>query len=79
MLEEVDKDRFEEAVREYDEVTRSHPELANAHYNLAVTLERTGQTERARQEYQAYLQLSPDAADAAEVRNRLRKLGSSAH
>jgi len=73
------RERFEEAIREYEEAIRLRPEQATAHYNLAVTLERAGQKERARQEYENYLQLSPDATDAAEVRDHLKKLASSAH
>ena len=67
---------FPASIHEYEEAIRIKPDTMNAHYNLAVVLEKAGQVERARQEYQTYLQLSPDAADSAEVRARLKKMGS---
>jgi Flp pilus assembly protein TadD len=68
---------FDAAIREYEEAIRLQPNEPITHYNLAVALEAAGEKARARQEYEAYLQLSPTAPDAAEVRKHLRELPSS--
>jgi len=65
---------FDAAIREYEEAIRQKPEEPITHYNLAVALEAAGQKARARQEYEAYLQLFPTAPDAGEIRKRLREL-----
>ena len=65
---------FDAAIQEYEQAIQRQPSEPITHYNLAVALEATGQKARARQEYEAYLQLSPAALDAGEVRKRLRDL-----
>jgi Flp pilus assembly protein TadD len=68
---------FDAAIREYEQAIRQQPNEPIAHYNLAVALEASGEKARARQEYETYLQLSPAAPDAAEVRKHLRELPPS--
>ena len=62
------------AIQEYETALRLEPGYANAHYGLAVTLEGAGQHERARKEYEAYLQLLPTAPDADQVRKHLKEM-----
>jgi Flp pilus assembly protein TadD len=69
--------KFDAAIREYEEALRPQPSEPIAHYNFAVALEVAGEKARARQEYEAYLQLSPTAPDAGEVHKHLRELPSS--
>jgi Flp pilus assembly protein TadD len=68
---------FDAAIPEYEEAIRLQPNEPIAHYNIAVALEAAGENARARQEYEAYLQLSPTSPDAGEVRKHLRELHSS--
>jgi tetratricopeptide (TPR) repeat protein len=65
------------ALREYEEAIRLRPEYPNAHYNLAVTLDEADQYDRARQEYERYLQLAPTAPDAEDVRKRVKELSAA--
>jgi Flp pilus assembly protein TadD len=64
-------------MHEYEEAIRLRPDNANAHYNLALALEALGQFVRARQEFEAYLQLSPNAPDAEQVRKHLKEVGAA--
>jgi Flp pilus assembly protein TadD len=68
---------FDAAIREYEEAIRLQPNEPITHNNFAIALEAAGQKARARQEYETYLQLSPAAPDAGEVRKHLRELQSS--
>ena len=68
---------FDAALREYAEALRQQPNQPVAHYNFAVALEAAGEKAHARQEYEAYLRLSPGAQDAGDVRKHLRDLPSS--
>ena len=65
------------AMHEYEEAIRLQPDYPNAHYNLALTLEALGQFARARQEFEAYLQLAPNAPDAEQVRKHLKQVGAA--
>jgi Flp pilus assembly protein TadD len=64
-------------MHEYEEAIRLRPDNANAHYNLALTLEALGQIVRARQEFESYLQLAPNAPDAEQVRKHLKQIGTA--
>ena len=65
------------ALRECEETVRLRPDDPAAHHALAVALETTGNSERARQEYHRYLELAPNAPDASQVRARLSRLRAS--
>ena len=65
------------AMHEYEEAIRLRPDYPNAHYNLALTLEGLGQFARARQEFEAYLQLAPNAPDAEQIRKHLKEIGAA--
>ena len=49
----------------------------HAHYNLAEALAVVGDLERARKHWRAYLTFDPNSRWAEQVRQRLRKNGSS--
>ena len=59
------------AVREYREALRLDPRHADAHYNLAVALERLGRMDEAIAHYQQASQLDP-GNPAADVIPKLR-------
>jgi tetratricopeptide (TPR) repeat protein len=50
------------------------PACAAAHFNLGVVLEKAGAFEKARQALLRYLELTPNAADAAAVRKKTYEL-----
>jgi len=52
------------------------PDYAAARYNLALTYAADGQKEKAVQQFEQYLQLVPNAGDAAEVRAMIGRLKS---
>ena len=70
-----DKGRYAEALEQY-ELARSgtSPKFALLHLKLGRTYDRLGQNDRARQEYNQYLDLAPNGKDRAEVFRRLRQL-----
>jgi protein O-mannosyl-transferase len=70
-----DRARYEEALGMY-ELTQSEtsPKYALLHLKLGRTYDRLGQVERARQEYNKYLDLAPNAKDRSEVFRRLTQL-----
>ena len=65
------------ARHQYEEAIRLQPNFPNAHYNLALTLEALGEFIRARQEFEAYLLLAPNAPDAEQVRKHLKGMGAA--
>lgn len=71
-----DKGRYDEALEMY-QLTQSvtSPKYALLHLKLGRTYDRLGQVERAREEYNKYLDLAPNATDRAEVFRRLSQLG----
>ena len=70
-----DKARYEEALEMY-KLTQSgtSPKYAALHLKLGRTYDRLGQVERAREEYNKYLDLAPNANDRTEVFRRLSQL-----
>ena len=56
----------------YEQAVRIMPEYAGAHYNLAVTLERTGNVPEAIEHYEQALRLSPDLVPARRALARLQ-------
>jgi len=68
------KGSFERAAREFREVTRLAPWLAQAHYNLGVVREKAGRFDAARESYRMYLFAAPDAPDARKVKRLIYKI-----
>lgn len=70
-----DKGRYAEALDMY-ELTQSgtSPRYALLHLKLGRTYDRLGQVERARDEYNRYLDLAPNATDRSDVFRRLSQL-----
>ena len=68
------KGDFRAAMLRYREATKWNGGNADAWHHLAVADEKTGEIEEARQAYQKYLDISPNAKDAAEVKKKLEKL-----
>ncbi|MDQ3821281.1 MAG: tetratricopeptide repeat protein [Acidobacteriota bacterium] len=67
--------RFEEAVSEYERILRLNPNYPLAHYHLAQAYERTGNVDRARDEYSRFLQIWETAdTDLQEVLTARAKL-----
>jgi Flp pilus assembly protein TadD len=54
--------------------SRTSPRYAPLHLKLGRTYDRLGQAERARDEYNKYLDLAPNAKDRNEVFRRLSQL-----
>ena len=54
----------EEAVEHYLQALRIYPDFAEAHYNLAIALDKQGYTEEAIEHYLQALRIQPDYAEA---------------
>jgi hypothetical protein len=65
--------RYEDAVRHYERAM-SLKYSAKLHYNIGLACERLDQARKAITSYQRYLKEEPNAANAAEVRNRIKAL-----
>jgi len=57
------EDRWDEAVRYWTTALERDPGSAAAHNNLAVALEKKGDWDGARREYEAALRLAPDSSE----------------
>ena len=55
----------------FERALKVHPNYAEAHYNLADTLEDAGRFAQARSHWQAYLRLEPSGLWAKYARGRL--------
>ena len=55
-----DRGRLEDAVQCYTEALRLRSGYANAHFYLAVTLEKLGRASQAKPHWRAYQRLAPD-------------------
>ena len=66
----LDLDRVEEAIFAFRQAIEIRPTYADAHFNLATTLDETGQPEKARQHWVAYLNLSDKARRSTRIRSR---------
>jgi len=64
-------DRFEDAVREFRVALEMMPRSAKLAYNLARSLERSGQTDEAITFYERYLELKPMAQDRRQIESVL--------
>src|ERR1700676_3894188 len=67
----VEKGQPELAQTHFETAARLIPELASAHYNLAVLWQRQNRTEQAVREYRQAIALSSDPMEAAQAHNNL--------
>lgn len=65
------KGNFKAASMRYREATKWNPGSAEAWLKLGESLERRKETKSAREAYSKYLELAPDAKNAAEIRKKL--------
>ncbi|MGH9825316.1 MAG: tetratricopeptide repeat protein, partial [Blastocatellia bacterium] len=71
----LDQGRYEKAVWLFDETLKSTPpRFAPIHLKLARAYDGLGNSATAKQEYERYLQLDPQATDRAEVQKRLSQM-----
>jgi Tfp pilus assembly protein PilF len=65
---------FGQALREYQKAIEANPRLAEAHRQLGLLYQRTGETAKARQEFDAYERLEKiEAAESERQRRELRQ------
>lgn len=69
------KGKYQAAVRRFDEATKWDPGSAEAFLRLGEADEKMHDRNGAREAYTKYLEISPDAKNAAEIRKKLSKLG----
>lgn len=69
--------KFANAIREYEKALEARPDDAPAHYNLALIYDTVNNDrQKAVLHYRKYLDIEPDADDAAKVKERLTALGA---
>ncbi|MEW6647091.1 MAG: CFI-box-CTERM domain-containing protein, partial [Pseudomonadota bacterium] len=59
------------AVKELEQAARLAPQWADPHFNLGVVQEKLGNTAGAIASFRRYLELAPEAVDAAKVRDKI--------
>lgn len=69
--------KYGEALQAFERAYSNNP-LGDLRYNQAAALDKMGRREMAAQRYQAYLDETPDAPDAAKVKARIDKLHADA-
>jgi tetratricopeptide (TPR) repeat protein len=70
----ADEGKFAEAIPEYQRALELNPDLADGHYRLAQSYVRTGQKDKAQQEFQVYQQLrAQHLADLDKQRADIRQ------
>ena len=65
---------FEAAITEFDKAARLAPTWADVYYNLGLIQEELGRDDDALRNLRKYCELSPNAADIQEVKQRINKL-----
>jgi Tfp pilus assembly protein PilF len=68
------KGSFRAAAQRFREATKWNPGLAEAWLRLAETDEKQKDRKSAREAYQKYLELAPDAKNADDIRKRISKM-----
>ena len=68
------KGSFKAAAGRFEEATKWNPQLAEAYLLLGEAREKLKDTKAAKAAYEKYLELSPQAKDAAEIRKRVAGL-----
>lgn len=66
--------KFDEAIGEYQAALHRAPKDPGLHKSLALLFERQGRFADAVASYERYLELQPDAAEAAAIRTRIEEL-----
>ncbi len=66
--------QYKRARVHFDKALALAPASPEIHYNMAVMLSMAGDRAGAAENFEAYLKLSPDAADAPQVRERVQEL-----
>jgi tetratricopeptide (TPR) repeat protein len=70
--------RYEDAAAAFNRVVELRPDLADGYYNRALANLAAGRDQRAAEDLDAYLRLSPGAKDATRVREHLDRLRAQA-
>ena len=68
------KGKFRAAAKRFREATLWNPTLGEAFERLGAAEEKAHEKKAAREAYAKYLEVSPDAKDAEDVRRRMKKL-----
>ena len=71
------KKNYKGAAARYQEATRWNSQMAEAFLKLGEAEEKLDEPKLARDAYQQFLELSPNAKESAEVKKRLQKLPAS--
>lgn len=66
------KGSYKSAIGRYEEATLWNPTFAEAFLKLGESLEKNGNLTKALKAYEKYLELSPDAKNAEQVRKKLK-------
>jgi Flp pilus assembly protein TadD len=69
----MQKGNYERAIDDFNVATILNPKLADAYYNKAVSCEKVGRRDEAREAYAAFVKLAPPGAKA-EIKRAQRKL-----
>ena len=74
-----DQNKYAEAIPEYERRCELNPDLADAHYRLGQAYVRTGEKDRAQEQFQVYQQLrAQHLADLDKQRAEIRQFVYSA-
>ena len=65
---------YQAAIQEFEEAAKFAPSWPDIYYNLGLVQEEIGAYDAAIKSYRKYLQLSPQAGDAVQVRSRINRL-----
>ena len=65
---------FLKAAQEFEKAAQKAPLCSAAYFNLGVVLEKAEQFSKAKQAFETYLGLVPDAEDAQQINNRIYRL-----
>jgi tetratricopeptide (TPR) repeat protein len=65
---------YQDAVREFQEAVRRAPAWADPYYHLGIAQEKSAQFSEAAASFKKYLQLAPNAPDAAKIQEKIYKL-----
>lgn len=68
------KGAYKAAVARFTEATRWNPTLPEAYLKLGEAEEKLGDPKAAKEAYSKYLQLAPDAKNAAQIKKKLAKM-----